>query len=184
MKKKRILFLTLSSMFLLSAHATEGMKPGLWEHSFTMKSQSGKIEKALGDMKKQMATMSAENRKMVEEMMAKRGLGLSGEKATSVKVCISKEQAEKMEFPNNQNGKCKNEIVKRTSSKVEMKFSCDGSPKSDGTAEFTLNGPTAYTGKAVINMVTEGKSDRMDMDSKGKWLSADCGNIKPLQTTK
>ncbi|MBC7714611.1 MAG: DUF3617 domain-containing protein [Rhizobacter sp.] len=185
MKKSHVLFLILSTSLFFNAHAAEGMKPGLWEHSFTMKSQSGKVEKAMADMKKQMASMPAEQRKMVEEMMAKQGLSIGAGKPRTVKVCISKEQAEKMDIPTSQNENCKNEITKRTATNVSMKFTCSGTPKSDGTADFTLKGPTAYTGKAVINMTTkEGAPDRMDMDSSGKWLAADCGDIKPLPTKK
>ncbi|MBC7428582.1 MAG: DUF3617 domain-containing protein [Bacteriovorax sp.] len=185
MKFAKILSFILSAVCCLTASATEGMKPGLWEHSFTMKSSSGKIEKALDDMKKQMASMPAEQRKMIEEMMAKKGVGIGSGKASTVKVCISKDQAANLEFPNGQSDKCKNEILKRTSNSVNVKFACEGNPKSEGTANFTLTGSNAYTGKASMDMTTaDGKVDHMDMDSKGKWLSDDCGSVKSIQTKK
>jgi hypothetical protein len=43
---------------------------------------------------------------------------------------------------------------------------------------FLLN-PKVYTGKATINTEVEGKPERMDISQAGKWLSDDCGNIKP-----
>lgn len=184
MKSNTIFALALTMSFSMAANAAYSMKPGLWEHSFTMKSESGKVEKAMADMKKQMAAMPAEQRKMMEEMLAKQGMGLGSDKGSSVKVCISKEQAEKLDFPQNQNEKCKNEILKRTANSVDMKFTCEGNPKTEGVAGFNLLSPTAYTGKADITVTKDGRPDKMNMDSKGKWLSADCGNVKPYTAKK
>ena len=171
-------------LFSVSANAANTMKPGLWEHSFKMKSASGKVEKAMVEMKKQLAAMPAEQRKMMEEMMAKQGLGLGdNDKGTSVKVCISKEQAEKMEFPRNEKENCSHEVLKRTANSVETKFVCEGNPKTEGTAAFTLLSSSSYDGKAVIDVTKDGKTDRMNMDSKGSWISSNCGKIKP-QTVK
>lgn len=158
--------------------ANAAMKPGLWEHSFTMKSESGKVEKALADMQKQMASMPAEQRKMMEEMMAKQGLGIGG-KTNAVKVCVSKEQAEKLEFPQHQNDNCKQEVIKRTANSVKMKFNCTGKSVTSGEVDFNLIDSGNYTGKAIITTNHSGKNEQMIMDQKGKWLSADCGNIKP-----
>ncbi len=181
MKFKSASFI-LAFTFSSTIFAASNMKPGLWEHSFTIKSESGKVEKGIADLKKQMANMPPEQRKMMEEMMAKNGLGLGAGGANIVKVCISKEQAENLDFPNNQKDNCKQEITERTSNSMKMKFDCEG--KSNGTAEFTLSDPGAYTGKAVINNIRDGKTDRMDMTSKGKWLSSNCGNIKPITPKK
>lgn len=37
--------------------SAQTMKPGLWEHSFTMKSQSGKMEQGMAELQKQIAAM-------------------------------------------------------------------------------------------------------------------------------
>lgn len=180
MKLSLIFFFVCSST---AFGAASGMKAGLWEHSFTMKSKSGQLEKNMAEMKKQMEKMPAEQRKFMEELMAKQGLGLTSG-MNSVKVCISKEQADNLEIPQKQSDNCTQEITSRTDKSVKMKFDCKGSNPSSGEGEFTLTSPTAYSGKAVINTTTMGKPDRMDMDQKGKWLSADCGSIKPIPTKK
>ena len=180
----KTLTLALAFTFSVSTHAAYNMKPGLWEHSFTMKSESGKVEKAMDEMKKQMASMPAEQRKMMEEMLAKQGMAIGNNKGTSVKVCISKDQADKLEFPQNQNDRCMNEIIKRTANSVESKFTCEGYPKTEGVAGFNLLSSTVYTGKADINVTKDGKVEKMNMDSKGKWLTADCGNVKPYTPQK
>lgn len=184
MKTSAVLSIIISFTFCSSVFsASSDMRPGLWEHSFTVKSQSGKVEKAMGDLKAKMAKMSPEQRKMMEEMMAKQGLGLN-QQANAVKVCISKEQANNLEIPQGQNQYCTQEVVERTAKTIKMKFDCPGATHTSGEGEFTLTSPTTYNGKSVINTVVNNKSDRMDMVQKGKWLSANCGEIKPIPTKK
>lgn len=184
MKISTVFSILIPFTFSLSVFAApSGMRPGLWEHSFTIKSQSGKVEKAMADLKTKMAQMSPDQRKMMEEVMAKQGLGLN-QQVNSVKVCISKEQAENLEIPQGQNQNCTQEIINRTTKSIKMKFDCKGLAETSGEGEFTLTSPTAYTGKSVINTTVDHKADRMDMNQKGKWLSANCGEIKPITTKK
>lgn len=163
-----------------AAHAqAQKMRPGLWEHSFTMKSQSGQMEKAMSEMHQQMAAMPPEQRKMMEQMMAQQGMGV-GTPGKSVKVCITKEQAERDEIPQ-QEGNCTQQVVQRSGNTIKVKFSCAGNPPTSGEGEITFLSPTAYTGKTTVNTTVDGKPERMTMDQTGKWLSGDCGSIKPLR---
>lgn len=163
----------------LALAQAQKMRPGLWEHSFTMKSQSGQTEKAMRDMQQQMASMPPEQRKMMEQMMAQQGMGM-GAPGRSVKVCITKEQAERDEVPQ-QEGRCTQQVVQRTANTIKVKFTCAGNPPSSGEGEVTFLSPTAYTGRTTVNTTVEGKPERMNMEQSGKWLSADCGNIKPVR---
>lgn len=184
MKKSKILTIIIPLTFTFSLHAaTSQMKPGLWENTFTIKSQSGKIEKAMIDLKSKMASMPAEQRKMIEEVMAKQGLAVN-QQASSVKVCITKEQAQNLEIPHGDNQDCTHEIVKRTTNSIKVKFACKGERTTSGEGEFTLLSPTAYNGKSIINTLVDDKQDRMEMSQKGKWLSSDCGAIKPFENKK
>lgn len=180
--KQLVATLTALGCALLTGTAlaqTQKMRPGLWEHSFTMKSQSGQMEKAMSDMQQQMASMPPEQRKMMEDMMAKQGMSMATD-GRSVKMCITKEQAERDELPQ-QDGSCTQQVMQRTSNMIKVKFTCTGNPPASGETEVTFSGPTAYTGKSVINTVVDGKPERMTMDQSGKWLSADCGNVKPTK---
>jgi hypothetical protein len=161
----------------LSAYAQVRMRPGLWEHSYTMKSQSGQMEKSMAEMQQQMASMPPEQRKMVEQMMAKQGMGM-GTQGKSVRMCVTKEQAERDELPQ-QEGNCTQQVVERRGNTVKMKFSCSGNPPTTGESEVTFSGPMAYTGRSIVNTTIDGKPDRMTMEQSGKWLAADCGGIKP-----
>lgn len=161
------------------AYAQTKMRPGLWEHSFTMKSQGGQTEKSMSEMQQQMASMPPEQRKMMEQMMAKQGMSM-GAGGKSVQICITKEQAERDELPQ-QEGRCSQQIVQRTANAMKVKFSCTGNPPTTGESEINFVSPTAYTGRTVVNTTAHGKPERMNMDQSGKWLSADCGSVKPMQ---
>lgn len=182
MKKSNILLLSMAFLTSYSLHAAKiQMKPGLWENTINIKSQSGKIESSLNDLKSKMASMPAEQRKMMEEVMAKQGLSVNQE-ASKIKVCISKEQAENLEIPQGENSDCRHEILKRTASSIKMRFNCTGETKASGEGEYTLLSPIAYKGKSIVNAVVNGKQDKMEMSQMGKWLSSDCGNIKSNQS--
>lgn len=153
------------------------MAPGLWENSVSIKSGDGQIDAALAKMQESMAKMPPEQRKMMEDMMAKQGVGV-GSKPNSVKVCISKEQAERGDLPQQAEGRCKQDSLQRSGSTLKYKFSCTD-PAATGEGEFSFSGDKAYTGTLVMNATRDGKPQRMEMRQAGKWLGADCGTLKP-----
>ena len=57
-------------------------------------------------------------------------------------------------------------------------------PPSSGQGEVTFLGPEAYRSKMAMTTTHRGKAEKMDMDGQGKWLSAECGAIKPLAAKK
>jgi hypothetical protein len=168
----------VATVLAASAHA-QSIKPGLWEHAFTIKSGSGQMEGAMAEMQKQMAAMPPEQRKMMEQMMAQQGVGM-GPKGQSVKICITPEEAARQEVPAAE-GNCTQKVTQRSGSTIKMTFSCADQPPSSGEGEITFLSPTAYSGKAVVRTTVEGKPERVDMTTTGKWLSANCGAIKPAK---
>lgn len=154
------------------------LSPGLWEHSFTMKSQSGKMEKAMKEMQQAMASMPPEQRRQMEAMMGKQGVAI-GPQGNSVKVCMSKEDAERDQPPPAQEG-C-TQTAQRSGNVWSISFKCQGPPPSSGNGSVTIQSPTAYSG--IINVVTDvdGKAEKVEMATSGKWLGANCGNIKPVK---
>ena len=153
------------------------MRPGLWEHSYTIQSQSGEVERAMEQMQQQLAGMPPEQRKMMEQMMAGQGMQM-GAAGQTIRVCISEEKAARGIVPQ-QEGNCSQEVVKRSRNTVKFTFNCPGNPPSSGESEITFPSPTAYTGKSTVNTTVNGKPERMSMDQSGQWLSSDCGNIRP-----
>ena len=159
----------------------QSLKPGLWEVTNKMQSGSGQMASAMSQMQERMASMPPEQRKMIEEQMAKSGVKMgSGGPAggMSVQVCMTREMIEKNEMPA-QRGDCKTTSQSRTGSTGKATFVCTN-PPSSGEGEFTFGSPESFSSKTAISTQVDGKTEKMSMESSGKWLAADCGSVKPL----
>ena len=44
---------------------------------------------------------------------------------------------------------------------------------------MTFISDKVYTGKSTVTMQANGKTQQMTMQMAGKWLAADCGDVKP-----
>jgi hypothetical protein len=159
----------------------QSLKPGLWEITNKMQSGSGQMENAMSQMQKQMASMPPDQRKMIEAQMAKSGVkmdqaGPAG--GMSLQICMTREMAERNEVPAQQ-GDCKTTAQSRVGNTMKMAFACS-SPPSSGEGQVTFNGSEGYTSRMTVNTQVQGKPEKMTMEGTGKWLAADCGNVKPM----
>jgi hypothetical protein len=172
----------LSGVWGVHAHAqNQKMRPGLWEHSVTMKSQSGQTEAAMAQMQQAMANMSPAQRRQMEQMMAQKGVSM-GSNSQSVKVCITPEQAELDRTPSRDG--CTQSVRRTGLNTVATSISCKGGPHepaSQGEGTLTFSNPMAYTGQFKLTTTVQGKPEQIDMAQTGKWLASDCGNILPRQ---
>ena len=162
--------------------AAQTMKPGLWEMTHDMKSGSGEMDKARAQTQREMAKMPPEQRKMMEEMMAKHGakMGAGGPgSGMSIKTCMTKEMVERNEVPAHQ-GDCKTTKQQRTGNTLKVAYTCTN-PPSSGEGEYTFASSEAFRMKMTMHTTVQGKRETMNMEGSGKWLSADCGNVKPIQ---
>jgi hypothetical protein len=172
---------TLMATTTASAQATPAgpkIEAGLWEISIALKSQSGKAEAAMKEAQAYISRLPPDQRKQVEEMMAAQGMRL-GDRNSTVKACISKEDAERGEIPQ-QAGDCTQQVLERNSNSMKVKFSCTTNPPASGEAVVNFESPTAYSSRALVNTVVMGQNERVNVDQTGRWLGADCGNVKPL----
>ena len=103
---------------LATGAQAQKLSPGLWEMSMTMKSAGGEMEAQMARMQAELAKMPPEQRKMMEGMMAQRGVGMAagGGGGVAVRTCISKERAERGDVPDQQEGNCKRESMQRSGS--------------------------------------------------------------------
>jgi Protein of unknown function (DUF3617) len=170
----------LATLCALPASAQK-LAPGLWEHSVTMKTDSGRMEAGMARMQQQLAAMPPEKRKQVEAMMAGQGMGAMGGGAGQpmvVKVCLTPEQAAGDEMPQS-DGQCKQLSQERSGKTLRFKFACSGERAATGEGEYTLDSDKAHHGRTVISTTAQGKPERMDMTHTARWLAADCGAVKP-----
>lgn len=167
-----------------STAGAQTLKPGLWEITNKMQTGSGQMEQQMAQMQQQMANMPPDQRKMMEEMMAQRGMkmGAGGPGGTSMKMCMTKEMVERNEIPAQQ-GDCKTTQQSRSGNTMKMAFTCTN-PPSSGEGHVTFTSSEAYSMKMQVNTTMQGKPEKIHMDGSGKWLGADCGSVKPPATPK
>ena len=180
----RIIAASTAALFAAMPAITsaQNSKPGLWESTTQMQGAgAAKVDAAMADMQKQLAGMPPEQRKMVEDMMAKQGMKLGGAPGGGMKVqtCVTPEMASRDEFGAAQPGDCKQTRLPRSGNTVKFKFECTN-PPSKGEGQVTFTSRDAYELKITSTSSVDGKPQTMDILGSGKWLSADCGNVKPI----
>ena len=185
----RCLGISLASVVAFGIIATpataQTMKPGLWEITNKMGGSGdtgAKMAAAQAEMQKQMAAMPPEQRKQMEKMMAQQGVNMAPGAAgggMAVRVCITKEMAARNETPAQSQGDCKQEQLQKSGNTTKFKFTCT-KPPSSGEGEVTMNNPESYTMKMKMTSPEKGKPEQMTMDAQGKFVSSDCGSVKPI----
>lgn len=170
-------FLFGSALFSLNTLADEitKPKPGLWEHSFTLKSESGQIEAAIAQAKMMMAAMPAEQRKMVENMMKKQGIDLDLD-SYKAKICMTQNQIDENGLPK-PNENCEQTVTEKITNGYKVAYSCKTDPPVSGEGQYIITDEEHFNIDVVVNTVLNGKPEVMDIKQSGVWLSADCGSL-------
>ncbi len=133
----------------------------------------------MAQMKDQLAKMPPEQRKAVEQSMAvMQNMSMNADGSTSMKVCYTKEMIARGQL-GGQQGKCTYSPTDTSGSTRKFSFSC-AEPDAKGEGSYTMLSPTAFTGSMTVSSVQNGKPQNMTLSSSGKFVSADCGSVKPI----
>ena len=173
----------LTCLLLCSASAfAQTTAPGLWAIQNKM-GGNPELDKAMAEMKKQLAAMPPAQRKQMEAMMGQQGVTMPTPGAgggMAMKVCITPEMAARSELPSQSEGQCTSTVTSRSGNTLKMRFVCQN-PPSTGEGTYTFSGDTAYTMKMVMNSTHQGKPQTTTLDGQGKWIAASCGSVKPVK---
>lgn len=148
------------------------IEPGLWQHSFSIKTASGELERAMQQLEQQLASMPAAQRQMMESMMASQGMSFDL-KGSSIQVCLTQQEIDRGQLP--QQDGCEQQISQTGDNSYSFSFSCDTKPPTSGEGDMTFSSRKAYSGSASFTTEVNGKAEQMTMQQSGKWLKADCG---------
>lgn len=169
--------MALSAACLLApAAAQTTLKPGLWEIQQSFKGNP-ELDEAMKEMREQMASMPPEERKQMEAMMARQGVGMAPG-GQGMRMCMTKEMVERNDIAGQQ-GDCRTTQQQRSGNSMKVVFTCTN-PPSRGESQITMKGPEAYTVRTTTTTTVGGKPETMAMEAAGRWLSADCGTLKPI----
>ena len=165
------------------------MKPGLWEIATQMQGGSGEMADAMAKAQKQMESLPPEQRKMMQDMMAKRGMqmGTNGGGGMSIKICMTQEMVDRNQVASHQSSGSQNNCTHtnspRSGNTMQFSFVCT-QPPSSGEGRVTFTSPEAYSMKMTSTSTVKGQPTKMDMQTDGHWLGSDCGTIKPFEVPK
>ena len=147
------------------------IKPGLWQIQMEREVDGQKMP----DMSERMKSMTPEKRAQFEAMMKQHGVAMGG---NGSQVCYTPESLEHSPWAEAQMD-CKPTFTSRTSAAWKWHTSC---PKmgleSDGEAIFTNSENYTVKSTSVSKMGDKVRNSTTTMT--GKWVSADCGDVKPL----
>ena len=151
------------------------IKTGLWQ----VQSEHEMNGQKMPDANDRMKNMSPEKRARFEAMMKQRGVATGG--AGGVQVCYTREMLERSPWAEQQTG-CKVSFSHRDATSWKWHASCQQfASESDG--EVVFQGRESYTVKVASVSKMGGKVRNSRITMTGKWLSADCGAVKPLDPT-
>ncbi len=193
--------LVCASVMSLNVQAVRvDMKPGLWESTIKMnntsasagqKAQQEQLAKGLEEMKKQFANLPPEQRKMIEGIMAEQGIestdssldmASKGMKLLKdgavVRECLTQEEIDRGELPEQADG-CEHKLTQVSAKVIKVSYTCNSTPPSHGESIITFQSPKAYTGNATFKTTIADRVETFQAQQSGKWLSSDCGDIKP-----
>jgi hypothetical protein len=163
-----VLSLALTASF---AFAQDKLKPGLWE--MTMKS----------DAMKNMPKISPEQMEQMRKMGVHVPQMQDGGMVT--KVCITKEMAEREQMPMTQNeSDCQTKNYQRSGNTYSVDVVCNGPDlKGNGKMKGKMNGSESFSSTYDFKGTAHGQPINQKHENSGKWLSTDCGNVKPMAET-
>ena len=156
----------------LAAAAMPNAKPGLWESVTTTI-----VEQGLPPSLPGLAKMPFEERKRLEQSMSPRG---GKPNTTSSRQCVTPEMMERWDAfaSGGSESSCRRTVIDQSAQRVRLNLVC-GDGRSTGEAEFSAAGPDRVMGKMMMSTKTDRGETKLDMQVEARWISADCGALKP-----
>jgi len=161
------------------------VKPGLWENTTTTEMSGMAMPQMPQLTPEQLAQLPPEARARLQAMKG----GMGTPRVSTSKACITKEQLSKP--LSNIDQSCTAKLVSSTSSSQQIHFDCSrGNTKTVG--DLTLNRVDSEHMKGDMAMKATGDgstpgapaSVTIKVTFNNKWLSADCGDVKPSGSDK
>jgi Protein of unknown function (DUF3617) len=162
----------LAASLVLASDAPP-IKPGLWQ----VTTEAGADGQKMPDPSAMLEKMPPEMREKMAAMMKERGVDMSGG-AGGTKICMTRDSLDQGKWQSPEIS-CTTTYGARTSSSWKWHSVCTKPVMtSDGEAEFS--NPENYTVKTSSTMQIMGQAKTTQRVIHSKWLSADCGGLKPI----
>ncbi len=184
---KRTTSLVMLASIAGAVYADSGLKPGLWEMHVTKnavdgRDQSAQLAGASTRMQEAMARMTPEQRAQMGAMMQHSGVSLA--ENGGIRMCITPEMARRDVPVVDKDGACKPTNLQRSGNHMSYEITCTkGGTKMTGTGESTISGDSVST-RSNMTMSTNGQTHQMQTETEMKFVSSNCGDVKPVSAPK
>ncbi|WP_164557971.1 DUF3617 domain-containing protein [Massilia atriviolacea] len=163
----------------------QAMKPGLWESTSKTTSQNPQLAQAMAEMQKQLASMSPEQRKAMANMAGQSGapqFDMNADGSVTIRMCVTQKMIDDAggNYLGPQDGNCTHKKSPLAGGTQSFSYSC-ANPPSSGQGKVSFQGGTTYTSTVTMSSSATGQKETMVMEGRGKWLGANCGNVKPIE---
>jgi hypothetical protein len=184
---KRTILMTVALLCPLAAWAADDIKPfdaktGLWETTSTMEVSGMPAMPAMPQLsEEQLSKMTPQQRAQMEAIMKSR-MGAGMPRTSTSKTCLTKDSLQQA-LAMGQNENCTRKVVASSSSMQNIHMECTQG-KTNMTGDLMLERVDSEHAKGTMVMKSAGGDQPVNMNMKmsfnTKWLSSDCGDVKPL----
>ncbi|TBU92060.1 DUF3617 domain-containing protein [Phytopseudomonas dryadis] len=158
----------------LLASAQQQIQPGLWEITSKNMQLGGQALPSMEVMLQQFRNLPPAQREMMEKAMAGQGIQLGSK---GVQYCISQAQIDAQNIPL-QDPNCRQQITSRSDDRWVFNFTC---PQGQGQGEAHFLDDKSFTSQVSGEFDNGAGRQHGSMESEARWVSADCGALKPNQ---
>ena len=168
----RLLLACTAALLGTAVQAQEHIKPGLWEITVDTKTDNPAMEQ----MKARLAAMPPEQRAAMAKMIP--GMA-TGDAPNSLRVCITPEQAARAASPD-ANSRCARTNVVHSGNTTTFDMACGS---MTGHGKMVRVSDNEFVSDSTSEMTHGSQTTHMQSHSTSKFVSSDCGDVKPIQTT-
>jgi len=166
-------FVAASAVLVHAAGSKFNVKPGLWQVTMT-----GSANGAPPIPADTLARLTPEQRARLEAAM-QAAMARSGAPRT-FQSCITEKEIERgLDFTDPQQKSCRQTVVTRTATVMEVHVECTGKETMTGTFRYQASSPESVNGSSEMVFSDGTKTMTAKHSMQGKWLGADCGAVKP-----
>jgi hypothetical protein len=175
MRKIALLFLSLSILSASTSIANGlNMRPGLWELTTS------------SDLLKLIPYVPPDQMQQLVDLARQNGFDLPKIQngAATSQFCISREMADRRIPPHFYHGQsgCTTKNTAQSGNRYRMDIVCTGPElKGNGKAEGVFTSAEGLTGRTEFIGTVRGAPVNEQAEINGRWVSASCGAVKPLQ---
>ena len=180
---RRILIACLAAPATLFAQsAGTGLRPGLWEMQIVKQIVDGRdvsaqVAAATQQMQQTMAHMPPAERARMQAMLGGHGMSAG---AHGYRICVTPQMAKRRSPILDKEGHCQKSKMTHSGNRTTFAFTCtENGSTTTGTGVSTITEDLVTTRTRTTTVSSSGEKHTMQMESKMRYLSPDCGNVKP-----